>query len=137
MSSHTPASTNDLPQLLAGDADRAGLDLQPGDCRDLVRLDVRPVGDAMPVEMALHPVDIVRHPVQQDGHCRRIELTERGHRRSFPSSRATNGDGPPHESRHGEASPEVRMKLSDKMEVVQRLPGRTSFVLPESSWRAR
>jgi hypothetical protein len=29
--------------------------------------------------LTLHPVDVGLHPIQEDGHRRRIELTERGH----------------------------------------------------------
>ena len=44
----------DLAELLAGDAHRAGLHLQLAQRRDLVRLDVRTVREAVLREMPLH-----------------------------------------------------------------------------------
>ena len=63
----------DLPELLAGDAARAGVELHLADRRNLVGLDVRPVGDATLVELGLHAADIRFEPVEVDGDGRRVE----------------------------------------------------------------
>ena len=76
MSSQTPASMNDvrLAELLAGDADGAGLDLHGGDRRDLVGLDVRAVAAAGARDHVLHPGDVALEAVEVDGHDRRVEV---------------------------------------------------------------
>jgi hypothetical protein len=77
----------DLAQLLAGDAKGAGGELQAADGRDLVRLDVRPVADAVAVEVGLHPPDVALHDVEADGDRGRIELG--GGLRTFVPQRIT------------------------------------------------
>ena len=63
-----------LAQLLAGDALGAGRDLHLGEHGALVRLDVRPVGDAGLVAQLLHAGDVGLDPVEIDHHRRRAEL---------------------------------------------------------------
>ena len=65
MSSVTPASmkTSRLAELLAGDADRAGRHLHLGDLRDLVRLDMRPVADAL---LGNHALERARYWLRAD-----------------------------------------------------------------------
>ena len=64
----------DLAELLARDADGARVHLHPPDRGDLVRLDVRPIADAVAREMGLNAADVVPHDVEVDGDGRRIEV---------------------------------------------------------------
>jgi hypothetical protein len=68
------ANTSTSAELLAGDADGAGLHLHAADRGDLVRLDVRPVPDGVPREMRLHAADVVPHDVEVDGDGGRVEV---------------------------------------------------------------
>ena len=70
----------DLAELLAGDADRAGIHLQLGQRRDLVRLDVRPVGEAVARERLLRAADVRLDDVEVDHDRGCIEIgDQRGH----------------------------------------------------------
>jgi len=68
-----------LAELLAGDADGAGPHLQLAERGNLVRLDVRTVRDAVPVEVLLHPPDVVLHDVQADRDGRRVQVFDERH----------------------------------------------------------
>ena len=70
----------DLAELLAGDADRAGVDLHLGERRNLVRLDVRAVGEAVAGERLLRALDVRLDDVEVDDDGGRIEVCNRsGH----------------------------------------------------------
>ena len=66
-------------QLLAGDADRARLHLQLAQRRDLVRLDVGAIGDAVLGKVRLHAANVVLHDVEVDGDSRGFEVENGGH----------------------------------------------------------
>src|SRR4029453_3500445 len=66
----------DLADLLADDPARAARDLQPSDRGDLVRLDVRAIPDAVPVQVGLHAPDVVFHDVEVDRDDRGVELLD-------------------------------------------------------------
>ena len=63
-----------LAELLGGDAASAGLALQLGEGRALVRLDVGPIGDAGLVADGLDAGDIALDPVEIDDDCGGAEL---------------------------------------------------------------
>jgi hypothetical protein len=69
----------DLAQLLAGDPGRARLHLQLPERGNLVRLDVRSIGDAVLGQMRLHAADVVLHDRQIDGDGGCVEVGDRGH----------------------------------------------------------
>ena len=70
----------DLAELLAGDADRAGVDLQLRQRRDLVRLDVRAVGEAVARERVLRALDVRLDDVEVDDNRGCIEIGDQsGH----------------------------------------------------------
>ena len=77
----------DLAQLLAGDADGAGLLLNAGDFRALVRLDVRPKGQAVAVAVSLHARDVAFHAREVDEDGGRVEVTGVGHGAGSPFGR--------------------------------------------------
>ncbi len=85
-----------LAEFLAGDAPGACRDLHPGERRALVRLDMRPVGDAGRIAQPLHAGDVGLDPVQIDHHGRRAELAcdlrleSSGAHRAVPYSRETS-----------------------------------------------
>ena len=76
----------DLAELLAGDADRAGLHLHLGERRDLVRLDVRAVGEAVARERVLRAPDVGLDDVEVDDDRGCIEICDHG-RHEFVVSR--------------------------------------------------
>ncbi len=47
-----------------------------GDFRDFVRFDVRPAGDAVPVQISLQPVDVSFHLVQVNHSHRGVKLID-------------------------------------------------------------
>ncbi len=69
----------DLAEFLARDPDGARGHLHPANLGDLVRFDVRPVGDAVLVQVRLHPADVGFHDVEIDGHGRRVEVARARH----------------------------------------------------------
>jgi hypothetical protein len=74
----------DLAQLLAGDAKGPRLHLHFPERRDLVRLDVRSVADAVLRQVRLHPLQVRLHDVEVDRHRRGIEFADRFHGESLP-----------------------------------------------------
>ena len=60
-----------LAELLAGDAARAGCDLEPGEFGRFMRLDMRAVGDALGIAHRLEAGDIGLHPIEIDDDGRR------------------------------------------------------------------
>src|SRR5262249_41803452 len=84
----------DLAELLTGDADRARVDLHAADRRNLVRLDVRPVADAMTSEKRLHTPDVRFHHVEADRDDRRVEIGDGGHAQSRMTPPSTVNDWP-------------------------------------------
>ena len=68
-----------LTQLLACDPVRAGIDLEPCEARQLVRLDVRPERERVLVAVALHAGDVPPDGVEVDGQHRRLEVGEPRH----------------------------------------------------------
>src|SRR4030095_14769409 len=77
----------DFTELLTGNADRARRHLHTPDRGNLVRLDVRPVGDAVPRQVGLHAGDVVAHDVEIDGDDGRVQVRDGGHEYSFLSGR--------------------------------------------------
>ena len=65
-----------LAELLAGDPDRSGLELEPGELGQLVGLDVRPQRDPVLVAVRLHPGDVPLDRVEVGGQHRRLEVGE-------------------------------------------------------------
>ena len=68
-----------LADLLDRDAHGAGRHLHPADGGDLVGLHVRPVADAVPIEVRLHAPDVRLHDGEVDGHRRGLQVAHIGH----------------------------------------------------------
>ena len=69
-------------ELLAGDADRAELDLAARELDDLMRLDVRAKRDLLLGEVIGGTLEIALDPVEIDDRGRRVDVVD-AHRRSF------------------------------------------------------
>jgi len=76
----------DFAELLAGDADRAGLHLQLRQCRNLVRLDVGAIVEAMAREHVLRPLDVRLDDIEIDDDRGCIKLCDQS-RHSAVNSR--------------------------------------------------
>ena len=63
-----------LAELLAGDPDRSGLELQPRELGQLVGLDVRPQRDPVLVAVGLHPGDVPLDRIEVGDQHRRLEV---------------------------------------------------------------
>ena len=66
-------------ELLAGNTDGTRFGLHPGYRRNLVRLDMRAIGNAVPRHLFLRAGDIVFEPVEHDGDGRRIQVLNSCH----------------------------------------------------------
>ena len=81
----------DLAELLAGDADRTGLHLHFGERRDLVGLDVRPVGEPVTGEKVLRATDVRLDDIEIDHNRGCVEVGDQS-RHEFLVSRKMRRD---------------------------------------------